>query len=369
MGATVRGVYHRPGADSAVVEVRWDTARHSLLVRDGDTETAVRAPDLTLDAGGWRGSAVHFTWRDGETTASVTFDDPEGIEALTRDLPLDLAEQVRAHRAASMRGNRKSKLGLGLVLALVLAPVLALGTLIIYPDPVLDMAVAALPTSIDDTLASHVEEQVVAAGTVDDPTLVGAVETIGERLLAAAPDHPYDFRFYVVRDETLNAFAAPGGIVVVHTGLLAAAETPEEVAGVLAHEIAHVLERHSTRQIVYQVGLWSGIALLFGSPDTAAQLLVGLGSDLAKLSFGRDQERDADAVGLELLVRAQVEPRGMVTFFERLAGQDPDIPTFLSTHPGSEGRAERIASEIDALGDGNAVPFAIHWDAVREAAR
>ena len=72
--------------------------------------------------------------------------------------------------------------------------------------------------------------------------LIGAVEQIGQRLLATAPEHSFDFRFHVLRDASINAFAAPGGVVVVHTGLLVAAESPDEVAGVLAHEIAHVLE-------------------------------------------------------------------------------------------------------------------------------
>jgi predicted Zn-dependent protease len=195
---------------------------------------------------------------------------------------------------------------------------------------------------------------------------LGAVRTLGERLVAAAgpPAAGFRFRFEVADDASLNAFAAPGGLVVVHTGLIAAARSPDEVAGVLAHEIAHVTERHSVRQLVLQAGVAASVQLLLGSPDGAAGALTAAATELATLRFSRDQEHAADVGGLDLLKRAELPPDGLVGFFDRLAREGGGPPAFLSTHPAPDDRVSRLQAEIARRGTWAARPLAIDWAGV-----
>src|SRR5690606_30814505 len=132
-----------------------------------------------------------------------------------------------------------------------------------------------------DAVKAHTE----ATGSVlADGPVVDAVRSIGARLLAHAPEHPFTFEFAVVRDETANAFAAPGGYVVVHTGLLERAASGEEVAGVLAHELAHVLERHSMRQLTRRAGLVALLSATVGPVDGLGGVLVDGAANLTDLA-------------------------------------------------------------------------------------
>lgn len=166
------------------------------------------------------------------------------------------------------------------------------------------------------------------------------VQSLAEPLLAAAGETPFPFQFRVVRDESVNAFALPGGFVTVNSGLLEAAETGEEVAGVLGHEIQHALLRHGTRRMLRQLGGSVVLGLLFGGTDLDS--LSRLAGTLTSLSYDRAQESEADVRGVELLLSAGIDPRGLSTFFERLARESSDAtpPELLSTHPDPGARAE-----------------------------
>jgi predicted Zn-dependent protease len=137
----------------------------------------------------------------------------------------------------------------------------------------------------------------------------------------------------------------PGGYIVMHSGLLALAGSADEVAGVLAHEVAHVERRHSLRGMVKSAGLYATASLVCG--DFAS--LAGIGADLLNLKFSRDHERDADRTGLTLLVKAGLEPSAMATFFRKMAAQGGGVPAFLSTHPASEDRFADIERAVKAL--------------------
>jgi beta-barrel assembly-enhancing protease len=152
---------------------------------------------------------------------------------------------------------------------------------------------------------------------------------------------------HVLRDATPNAFAIPGGHMALHTGLLEMAKTPEQVAGVIAHEISHVTQRHSLRNMMQSAGLSMVFGVLLGSPDLAS--LAGMAEELQALSYSRDMEREADDVGWNYLLKAEINPRGMVEFFELLAkeeGVSGNMPALLSTHPAT---AERIANLQERL--------------------
>lgn len=194
----------------------------------------------------------------------------------------------------------------------------------------------------------------------DDPALAGYVHRLGRPLAGATAFAERDWHFYVVADTSLNAFALPGGHVYVHAGLLAAAETPEALAGVLAHEVAHVAARHSTERLVKAYGLELVLGLVLGeSAGLVEQLiaqLVGAGT-LAK--FSRDDEREADRLGLGLLAEAGYDPAGLAAFFETLLQaqrQQPGaVAQFFSTHPVTEARlADARAGAAERVPEGQA---------------
>jgi len=183
---------------------------------------------------------------------------------------------------------------------------------------------------------------------VDDPEIVSYVNSIGQRLVAVSADAGRDFEFFVVRDNTINAFAMPGGFVGVHTGLLLAAQSESELAGVLAHEISHVTQRHIARQVQKSSQLsWAAIAGLLvavlaarSNPQASQAAIVGTqaGAIQAMLNYSRDFEREADRVGFTLMESAGFDPNGMPAFFERLQratrlSELNAAPAYLRTHP------------------------------------
>lgn len=202
------------------------------------------------------------------------------------------------------------------------------------------------------TLARFDETDEVAFCT--SPGGLDSLAELTHRLAPAAS--PYRFVVRVVNLEMVNAFAFPGGQIVIAEGLLRSAESPDEVAGVLAHEMGHVLHRHSTAAMIEALGL----AFLFGAllGDFGTGVIGGAGETLVGLTFRREAEAEADERALELLGYAGISSRGLADFFERMerkAGGGPAVLRLLSTHPPNEVRQRRAregaVSAPPALGE------------------
>jgi predicted Zn-dependent protease len=202
------------------------------------------------------------------------------------------------------------------------------------------------------------EEFLVNSGTYADAQLEAYVSELGHRLAAVSerPELPWSFR--IADDEIVNAFALPGGRIYVTRGLLAHLSREAELVGVLGHEIGHVTARHSvhglSRQIAWSVGIIAGLELL--EVDDNVQMAAGLGLSLMFLKFGRNQERQADQLGVRYAQRAGFDPHGVVDALRVLqsvshAHDDGWFPTWLSTHPDPDKRWQRLAAET-GLGPG-----------------
>ncbi|MES2406058.1 MAG: M48 family metalloprotease [Pseudomonadota bacterium] len=188
----------------------------------------------------------------------------------------------------------------------------------------------------------------------DDPELTDYLNDLGYRLVAASPGNRISFQFFVLRDHTLNAFALPGGFIGVHTGLIEAAQNESELAGVLGHEITHVTQHHLARMIENQnQGIIPSLAALAvailaarSNPQvaTAAIATVQATTIQKQLNFSRDNEREADRIGMQIMRNAGFDPRAMATFFEHLQKNnrlyENNAPAYLLTHPLT---SERIA--------------------------
>jgi predicted Zn-dependent protease len=189
---------------------------------------------------------------------------------------------------------------------------------------------------------------------LDDPGIEQYLDQIGYRLVSVSSRNQQRFNFFVVSDPTINAFAMPGGLIGVHTGLLLAAQSESELAGVIAHEIAHVTQDHIARMVAAQSqSQWPtlaalGLALLAARSNanvaSAAIATTQAYSIQNQLNYGRDYEREADRLGFETLTRAGFDPRGMESFFGRMQRAnrfyDTSAPAYLRTHPLT---TERIA--------------------------
>ena len=192
-----------------------------------------------------------------------------------------------------------------------------------------------------------------------DPVLSAAMDAIAARLVAARPRSPYTMRVYVVNRPVVNALAAPGGHVVILHGLLERTDTPEELAGVMAHELQHILRRHTTRAVIQDVG--TGLLLMALTGDMTGPLAYGLETAraLGDLRYSRRAEEEADREGMKMLLAARVDPAGMIAFFEKMQkeeGAQSQALTYLSSHPMPAERIARLRS-LAAAGTGPPEPL------------
>lgn len=341
----------------------------SLEIKDA-TGASYDVPltDLSISQGGWRGDAATIVWqREGEAWA-VTVDDPQTIANLARHLPPELSGPIRAWQGRSKRSGRWSNLVLTLGVGLTLLPVVLLIALFVMRDRIVDIVIEKIPRRFDAEIGDSMHRDLVASGKlVKEGPAVEALRAVSERFVPHLPGD-FVFRFEVLNDSSVNAFAAPGGLVVVHTGLLAKATSFDQVAGVLSHEIMHVTRRHSMRQVVHNLGLTTAVYWSFGIPEGASATLVGTAIGLSDLKFSRDQETDADVGGMELLQKARLPGTGLERFLELLSQEQSSVPAFLSTHPADSDRLTTLEKITAEQGASNVEPLALDWSAVQSDA-
>ncbi len=196
---------------------------------------------------------------------------------------------------------------------------------------------------------------------VQDPEVVSYVRDLAERLLAIVPPQPFTFTTDVILSNSLNAFATPGGYLFVHTGLILGMDHESQVAGVIAHEIAHVTQRHiasrieraQTVTILSLLGALAG-AFLGGEGGAAAMTGSLAAGQAAMLNYSRADEANADQMGMLYLVKAGFPPRGLAESFKKIRQQQwmtggGNIPTYLSTHPDVTGRISEISARVEKL--------------------
>jgi Zn-dependent protease with chaperone function len=170
------------------------------------------------------------------------------------------------------------------------------------------------------------------------------VQEILNALRSSVPHSPYKFRVIVVNSPAVNALAAPGGAVVIFRGLLEKTASPEELAGVLAHEMQHILQRHATRALLQQVSMKILLAAAVGDARGLSYGLEGA-QTLGMLRYTRQKEEEADREAIQMLSASGIDPRGLLTFFETVQKESVKslkLPPYLSTHPDLEERIQRL---------------------------
>jgi hypothetical protein len=192
----------------------------------------------------------------------------------------------------------------------------------------------------------------------DSSPITQYIQQLGAKLVQVAPGYKWPYEFHVVNQAEINAFALPGGPVFVNLGTIQAADTEAQLAGVMAHEISHVVMRHATCNITKQNAItpWIGLGqlaagvLLPGAAGAAAAQLGGAAAGLGFLRMSRDAEKQADLMGVDILYDAGYDPRGLPQFFEVIQGKyGSGGAQFLSDHPNPGNRTEYVNAEIATL--------------------
>jgi predicted Zn-dependent protease len=337
------------------VRLDWDAAyfdgrtavRRKAAVRISRTGLEISVPEtgakffwrfseIRQTQGLYKGEQVRLE-RGGDLAESLVIGDVAFLSAARATSP----EAARLHEPA----RRRFRIGLTLG-ALATAVGLALALYFVAIPAFAALAATRVPVSWEAKLGEAVAEQVAPpALRCEDVDRQAAIDAIVAALLAPASPQPYTFRIAVVNRKVVNAIAAPGGSLVVFRGLLEQTESAEELAGVLAHEVEHVLHRHVTRAIFQQASTGVLMAALVGDVSGAVAFGLEGARALGDLRMTRQAEAEADGDGMRLMQQAGIDPMAMVTFFEKLqkseGNRDSALSRYLATHPAT---AERIAT-------------------------
>lgn len=320
-----------------------------------------------LELGGASGRMWFF--RDAQRSLTLFSEDPQlaaAVRALATPAVLGQLEQLEAE---ARKRARRAGLGwaafLGMCALLVIAGAFGLR----YAA---QASVTLIPHSVDEKLGQLALENMDLGGPrVEDPVLLDGLRVISERLRAADAGRGFAPKLHVVDAEIVNAFALPGGEVVVYTGLVRAAERPEQLAAVLAHELSHVARRHGMRRIAQTVGVVGVVQLLFGDVSGLTAAVLALLREGTINAYGRDQEREADSDAVASMARAHLDPRALADFFALLSRREPGLPSalrWLGTHPDLSERiaaVQRMASQLPAAVP---QPLALDWAALQKRA-
>jgi predicted Zn-dependent protease len=331
---------------SGSVEVDGDIVRFTA-----GTETVEMPLDgLKISRGGHNNEQVFFEhvvqpgWTlctsDSRILSDASFTRHPEVSAQIKAMP-------REHRAHGML--IATLVILGLIATLIIA-------LIASRDWLVEKIADRIPVSWEQSLGDQLFNEIKGKGQlVDDRDREKQIAAVTTPLVEAVGQSGYTFQFHIVSDTNINAFAVPGGHIFIHTGLLSAAESPEEIAGVLAHEIAHVTERHGFRSLINAAGLYLIVQFFFGDTSGVMAVLADGSRFLLQQSYSRDFEREADDRGWDYLIKANIDPQGMIRFFKRLKQEEEKHPQLtgslqlLNTHPASQERMDRLEQKWKKL--------------------
>jgi predicted Zn-dependent protease len=198
---------------------------------------------------------------------------------------------------------------------------------------------------------------------LDDKDAEQLLKPLIEPLINALGQSRYQYHFHIVNDGTLNAFALPGGQVVIHSQLILRADSAEELLGVLAHEINHVEQQHGVRNLIGTTGIYIIASAVFGDATGLLAVLSSAAPLLLNQSYSRRFETEADTKGFALLQKAHINPKGLASFFEKMIEEEKkqfekiedeknrelakQALKFLSTHPASEDRIKSLQELAD----------------------
>lgn len=313
---------------------------HSMSI--ASHQLTVPLSTLKADIGGFDHDQLQLHWQHVSGAYMVVAGSAAAQKQLVALLPALLVEGLKGWRVATLSQKtvwNSLIYGAGLIVLLVLMGVWQY-------DRVLGWAANRVSIETEQkmgkaVLASYNKQQ----DTIASGAAVDFVKSVGNQLTQGSR---YQYQWLVVKDDMVNAFAMPGGIVIVNSGLLEKAASANEVAAVLAHEVQHVEQRHALKNMMHSAGVAAVVMLVLGDANAA---MIVIAHQVSTQFFSRQVEAEADMKGAQLLVKRHIPPNGMASFFKRLSKEEPKtgrVPEWLSSHPDTKQRirlAEQFAQQ------------------------
>ena len=298
-----------------------------------DCEQLIPLRGIHLDHGGTAGRLIYL-----KHDALPGWSFSTGNTDILKDPILDRLAGAERQKGRIQGARRFALIAALILLALVAAVPVSLW---VFRDQIFAAAVAKVPMRTDIEIGKVMEDGLKMEGNlIGNIALRHDLETMLKPLLEKAGLKDFTYRVHIIRDDSMNAFAAPGGLIVFHSGILLKAEHPDELIGVMAHELAHCNQRHGVHKLLKSVGSSLLVSAVFGNVEGLSAIAIGGSRQLWSLSNSRDMETEADTIGWDYLVDAGLNPQGMISFFDKLehshGGEGP--PELLSTHPDTGAR-------------------------------
>jgi len=362
------GVFHESipnGRAGATISI----ARGELLAdTTGEPSQRFTIPlsQCKLDLGGASGRMIFCRTSDGSLT--IFCEDRNFAKELDFQSGGVFASQLQTLKKGQRAEASRFHFWLA-VSAVALAALLILGYYSILGAA--KVAIRALPVSVDQTIGNTAFNSMDVGRKLDSNHPASKlVEEIVDKLKPHAKIPDMKFKVTVVEGKDINAFALPGGQIVVYTALIKEAKSAEQIAGVLAHEMSHATLRHGIERIGQSIGVIAAIQLLVG--DVGG--LLALGGQVAQTSiltsYSRTAETEADLEGVRMLHAAKIDPQAMAEFFKMLEekmGDLPDAVAWISTHPQHETRVENINNHKKTLESIEYEPLKLDLKAAQDA--
>jgi Zn-dependent protease with chaperone function len=348
------------GGAGAAAHAWWEGSR--LAVQAGDAIHHADGASLQVEAAGFNLRQLKLSWNGAEGSYDFFVEAEEDFARLLSGAPESMKDAFAGAQGRRRSMGRRFSAAVAVYGAVISLPLLLLLAFLLNIGHLVDWIAEKIPVHYEDRIGDVVLAQTRAQmKLIDSGPAHEAVQAIGERLTAGSA---YRYRWFIADRKDINAFAAPGGVIVVHAGLIAQTAQAEELAGVLAHEVAHVEHRHSLKNLMKTAGLSVLLSLVLG--DWSGTALGNAAGKLTELKFSRDAETDADREGLRRLVDAGIAPHPMADFFSKLSSKESGMmPSMLATHPASAEREERLRSMIAALPTKQYAPLPFNWAEIK----
>lgn len=334
------------------------------VLLDGGHLKVLQAPErrpalsqVSVSVGGFDHDELFLTWEDPDGRWTVHPEGAAGREAFMKEAPETLKASLRQWR----RHTGAQTWVLRGVAACAALLVLSAGLLWWKYDAALGWVASHVSPQTELQLGEAALKSLQGEGDlVDKGPAVEAMKQIGGKLTQGSV---YKYRWLVSADKQVNAFALPGGIVVVNRGLLEATRSADELAAVLAHEVQHVEQRHSLKGMLNSVGIAAVLMVVLG--DASAMITV-MAHQAGAMAFGRDLESRADLDGVRVMQQAGIPGQGMVQMLTRLKEASPgEGPGWLSSHPETQARIEAVQAWVQLNPCGGCRALAVDWGKVQ----
>jgi beta-barrel assembly-enhancing protease len=303
----------------------------------------------------------------------LVVDEPEFYENCRRIAPGDFSR-------TALKNYFKWKIFSAGILSLLL---IFYGVFKFFPNYFVDQVVDKIQVEWEETLG----DAVLSTFPVEknpDPKVIGLLTDILRLLTQSkAEEAPYNLKVYILSTEKINALALPGGNIIVFEGLLKIAESPEELAGVMAHEAQHIFLKHSTRGILRNLASGMLINLVLGDTNTVMESAISIAAQLQTLGLSRKMETEADIKGVKMMLDAKINPQGMLNIFKKIMKEELklegnkkntstskyfyDIFSYMSTHPSAKSRLKKIEDLIANNSEKLIIPLYLNsnWNEIK----